>query len=260
MWSYPILNKQNGQTYIYVVDVRNGLYVLKYTGPLADEVNSVSFLEGNSTVGDAAALDGYVPVPGDPAGELAFGPVSETAFHFDSPLPVGDAQRVAEFGAVDDGPKLSLVAPTGPTKVQTTSRFGNAGLAANPLLAYFTYSDPVRISGSPSLRVWLSAPAAPGVVPLPLSVELFVDGTPVYGQADATGSWIARSFAVDVGPVPTLVTIPLPALDATALNSLVVQIGVGSGTTDAQPKAAVLLYGSPTHDSVLSGPLAFPAP
>jgi hypothetical protein len=39
---------------IYVVDIRNGLYVLRYTGPHADEV---AFLEGNSNLGDLARLD-----------------------------------------------------------------------------------------------------------------------------------------------------------------------------------------------------------
>jgi hypothetical protein len=53
MWSYPII--QNGL--IYVVDVRNGLYVLRYTGPHAGEVRAVKFLEGNSNLGDAARLD-----------------------------------------------------------------------------------------------------------------------------------------------------------------------------------------------------------
>jgi hypothetical protein len=33
--------------------MRNGLYVLKYTGPHASEVAGVSFLEGNSNLGDA---------------------------------------------------------------------------------------------------------------------------------------------------------------------------------------------------------------
>jgi hypothetical protein len=53
MWSYPIIS--NGL--IYVIDVRNGLYTLRYTGPHSDEVREVHFLEGNSNLGDAAALD-----------------------------------------------------------------------------------------------------------------------------------------------------------------------------------------------------------
>lgn len=53
MWSYPIV--RNGL--IYVVDIRNGLYVLRYTGPHAREVRGIEFLEGNSNLGDAIALD-----------------------------------------------------------------------------------------------------------------------------------------------------------------------------------------------------------
>jgi len=47
MWSYPVI--QDGL--IYVVDVRNGLYVLEYRGPHQDEVRSIRFLEGNSNLG-----------------------------------------------------------------------------------------------------------------------------------------------------------------------------------------------------------------
>ncbi len=57
MWSYPII--KNGL--IYVVDIRNGLYVLRYTGPNAAEVNGIGFLEGNSNLGDAVRLDQSVP-------------------------------------------------------------------------------------------------------------------------------------------------------------------------------------------------------
>ncbi len=57
MWSYPVI--QDGL--IYVVDLRNGLYVLKYNGPHEDEVNQTTFLEGNSNQGDALCIE---PVPG----------------------------------------------------------------------------------------------------------------------------------------------------------------------------------------------------
>jgi hypothetical protein len=53
-WSYPII--RNG--FIYYIDIANGLYIVKYTGPHADEVNGVTFLEGNSNLGDAARLAG----------------------------------------------------------------------------------------------------------------------------------------------------------------------------------------------------------
>lgn len=52
-WSYPILH----QGLVYIVDVRNGLYVLEYTGPHAEDVAAVEFLEGNSNLGDALLLE-----------------------------------------------------------------------------------------------------------------------------------------------------------------------------------------------------------
>jgi len=48
MWSYPIIR----DGLIYVVDVRNGLYVLRYTGPQHGAVDRTKFLEGNSNRGD----------------------------------------------------------------------------------------------------------------------------------------------------------------------------------------------------------------
>lgn len=259
MWSYPILNEQAGSTYVYVLDVRNGLYILRYTGAHADEIDGVDFLEGNSNLGDALRLDGYVPSTTPPPTGISFGAVTPNAFYFDSALNAGDAQKVAEFGAVDDGPKLTRTAPAGPTKVQTTSRFGNTGLPGNPLLSYFTYGDPLRLQGSPTLRVWLSAPSATGVTTLPLNVELFVDGTGVYGTANDAGTWAPISFTVDAGPVPQLFELTLPPLDTTALDSVVVQLGSSAGTTDANPKALALLYGSPEHDSGIVLPAGFPA-
>jgi len=52
VWSYPIVK----DGLVYVIDIRNGLYVLRYTGPLASEVSSLSFLEGNTNLGDAVRL------------------------------------------------------------------------------------------------------------------------------------------------------------------------------------------------------------
>ena len=53
MWSYPIIK----DGLIYVVDLRNGLYILKYTGTHAEQVASTSFLEGNSNLGDALRFE-----------------------------------------------------------------------------------------------------------------------------------------------------------------------------------------------------------
>ncbi len=52
IWSYPIIS--NGL--IYVVDIRNGLYILHYTGTDASDVAAITFLEGNSNLGDAVSL------------------------------------------------------------------------------------------------------------------------------------------------------------------------------------------------------------
>jgi hypothetical protein len=46
MWSYPVI--QDGV--IYVVDVRNGLYALRYTGVGEQTIASEAFLEGNSNL------------------------------------------------------------------------------------------------------------------------------------------------------------------------------------------------------------------
>jgi hypothetical protein len=53
MWSYPII--QNGL--IYVTDIRNGLYILRYKGPYEEEVAGIKFLEGNSNLGDALKFE-----------------------------------------------------------------------------------------------------------------------------------------------------------------------------------------------------------
>jgi hypothetical protein len=55
MWSYPIVK----DGLIYVVDLRNGLYVLEYEGRFENEIRHIGFLEGNSNQGDALC---YEPV------------------------------------------------------------------------------------------------------------------------------------------------------------------------------------------------------
>jgi hypothetical protein len=53
MWSFPIIR----DGLVYVVDIRNGLYVLDYSGPRAAEIDGLTFLEGNSNLGDALKID-----------------------------------------------------------------------------------------------------------------------------------------------------------------------------------------------------------
>jgi hypothetical protein len=53
MWSYPVVS----DGLVYVIDIRNGLYVLRYDGPRAEEIATLGFLEGNSNLGDAVRLD-----------------------------------------------------------------------------------------------------------------------------------------------------------------------------------------------------------
>ena len=53
MWSFPIIK----DGLIYVVDVRNGLYILEYKGPHDEEVSEVKFLEGNTNFGDTMRIE-----------------------------------------------------------------------------------------------------------------------------------------------------------------------------------------------------------
>ena len=69
MWSYPIIK----DGLIYVLDLRNGLYILKYTGPGADDISSIDLLEGNSNLGDALRYEPVPPVIEGTAEPLAIG-------------------------------------------------------------------------------------------------------------------------------------------------------------------------------------------
>ena len=53
MWSFPVIK----DGLIYAVDIRNGLYVLRYRGPFQREVARTRFLDGNSNSGDALRLE-----------------------------------------------------------------------------------------------------------------------------------------------------------------------------------------------------------
>jgi hypothetical protein len=63
MWSFPVIV----DGLIYVVDLRNGLYILRYKGPHQDEVSRVKFLDGNTHSGDVRRMDrkadGSLPRP-----------------------------------------------------------------------------------------------------------------------------------------------------------------------------------------------------
>jgi hypothetical protein len=60
MWSYPIIK----DGLIYVVDLRNGLYILEYKGAFEKEVARIGFLEGNSNQGDALCFEPVGAAPG----------------------------------------------------------------------------------------------------------------------------------------------------------------------------------------------------
>jgi hypothetical protein len=47
MWSFPVI--QNGL--IYAIDLRNGLYILRYKGPHEGELKNVKFADGNTNAG-----------------------------------------------------------------------------------------------------------------------------------------------------------------------------------------------------------------
>jgi hypothetical protein len=59
MWSYPIIR----DGLIYVIDLRNGLYVLKYRGDFQKEIDKITFLEGNSNQGYALCYEPVVAAP-----------------------------------------------------------------------------------------------------------------------------------------------------------------------------------------------------
>jgi hypothetical protein len=53
MWSYVIIK----DGLLYMVDLRNGLYVLKYSGAFEREIQRIQFLDGNSNQGDALCFE-----------------------------------------------------------------------------------------------------------------------------------------------------------------------------------------------------------
>ena len=67
MWSYPVV--QDGL--IYVVDIDLGLYILRYTGPHAAEVNKAAFVEGNSAPSRYTAKAPVIKRPAAIAAKIA---------------------------------------------------------------------------------------------------------------------------------------------------------------------------------------------
>jgi hypothetical protein len=53
MWSYVVIK----DGLLYVVDLRNGLYVVKYSGAFEREIQRIHFLDGNSNQGDALCFE-----------------------------------------------------------------------------------------------------------------------------------------------------------------------------------------------------------
>jgi len=64
MWSFPHII----DGLVYVVDLRNGLYILRYKGPFEEEVGRVKFLDGASNSGDQGRLAGVVGTGGGSSG------------------------------------------------------------------------------------------------------------------------------------------------------------------------------------------------
>jgi hypothetical protein len=56
-WSYPVI----AAGLIYVVDINQGLLVLRYQGPHQDEVSTTAFAEGNSDLVASAAQSAVTP-------------------------------------------------------------------------------------------------------------------------------------------------------------------------------------------------------
>ena len=128
MWSYPVI--QDGL--IYTVDLRNGLYILKYNGPYSHEVDSVGFLEGNSNQGDALCFE---PVPG--------GTVPDCSAEVETPGGAGGTVPAtlsltlganASFGAFVPGVAREYTAST------TANVISSAGDAT------LSFSDPGRLT------------------------------------------------------------------------------------------------------------------
>ncbi len=111
MWSYPII--QDGL--IYTVDLRNGLYILKYKGPYQAEVDNISFLEGNSNQGDALCFE---PVPGQHAVDCSTSAGGGTGGSVPATLAL-TVGNTASFGAFSPGVAQDYTASTTASVIST---------------------------------------------------------------------------------------------------------------------------------------------
>lgn len=167
MWSYPVI--EDGL--IYVVDLRNGLYILKYTGPYQQEVDDIKFLEGNSNQGDALCFE---PVPGAVSADCststgggAGGSVPATLS-----LTLGTG---ASFGAFTPGVAKDYTATTGAKVISTA---GDALLtAADPsstatghlVNGAFSLPSPLQVKATNSATPGSAyAPVGSSTMPTPL--------------------------------------------------------------------------------------------
>ncbi len=102
MWSYPIIS----DGLIYVIDLRNGLYILRYTGEGAEDVAEIDFLEGNSNLGDALRFE---PVGEEAPLEEEPAPVPTPDVPAPAPAP-SDVRRVEGEGRVETAVGVSQAA------------------------------------------------------------------------------------------------------------------------------------------------------
>jgi hypothetical protein len=81
-WSYPIVR----DGLIYVADINQGLYVLRYQGPHQEQVAQAGFVEGNSNLTPAEAAPTPTPSPSPSASPSSSARPAPTAAHV-SPSP-----------------------------------------------------------------------------------------------------------------------------------------------------------------------------
>jgi LVIVD repeat len=92
-WSYPIVR----DGLIYVADIDEGLYVLRYSGPHQDEVDQLAFSEGNSNLTAVRAAASPSPLPSAPASSSA------AAVPSTSPAPRGSSTAAVSRMVVGGG-------------------------------------------------------------------------------------------------------------------------------------------------------------